>query len=202
MVDAAPSAWARPDGGLGLVAATPAGLVEWRWHGDRWTTRDLRLPHVSGAGGYVPASAVSAAALPDGRTVIASRGAGSADIVVHLGSAAGWTAAALPLEGGIYPPTIATGPDNTVAVAADNHLGTAAVALFRADDLERPGLDQPQIHWSHGDLVLTRRPALAFDPEGGLALWAVGVDGEPCSAASDPGEAPPAAWGPAIGNGD
>lgn len=202
MVDAAPSAWARPDGGLGLVAATPAGLAEWRWHGDRWTTRDLRLPHVGGAGGYVPASAVSAAALPDGRTVFASRGAGSADVVVHLGSDARWTAAVLPLEGGIYPPTIATGPDNAVAVAADNHLGTAAVALFRADDLERPGPDRPQIHWSHGDVVLTRRPALAFDSEGGLALWTVGLDGEPYAAASAPGEAPPAAWAPALGNGD
>ncbi|GAB3226386.1 PIG-L family deacetylase [Glycomyces halotolerans] len=202
MVHESPAAYATADGRIEIVAATPAGLAIWQWAAYGWTTRDLDLPHVGGEPGYIPASGVTAAGAGDGRIVVASRSAGSADVVLHYGRGRSWTATLLELEGGILPPAVAVAPDGTVAVAADNGAGAPAVATIAPADLEHRPAVRPEIRWSHGDIVLTRRPAIAFDAAGGLRLWAVGTDGEVYTAASAAGDAPPTAWAPALRQGD
>ncbi|HLU27239.1 MAG TPA: PIG-L family deacetylase [Glycomyces sp.] len=186
--------------GLAVFAAAPEGVAVWERHGRDWSTRDLVLPHVGGEPGHVPAGALAAAAAPDGRVVLASRSAGSADVVLHLGLGEAWTATLLPLDGGILAPALAVAEDGRVAVAVDDATGAPAVALLDLADLEdRPG---PEARWSRGDIVLTRRPAVAFDAAGGLRLWATAVDGEVFAAASDPGVPPATAWTPAVRRGD
>ncbi|WP_081687610.1 PIG-L family deacetylase [Glycomyces tenuis] len=201
MVHDSPAAIATADG-IAILAATPEGLAIWERHGDDWTTRDLDLPHVGGEAGYVPAGAVAAAAAPDGRIVIASRSAGSADVVLHYGLGAEWTPTLLRLDGGILPPAVAVSAGGTVAVAADDATGAPAVVTLALGELEH-GLAEPlDVHWSHGDVVLTRRPAIAFDGEGGLRLWATAVDGEVYTASSAPGVPPGTTWAPALRQGD
>ncbi|HEU5127313.1 MAG TPA: PIG-L family deacetylase [Glycomyces sp.] len=186
--------------GIAVFAAAAEGAAVWERHEDGWSARDLDLPHVGGEPGYVPASALTAAAAPDGRVVIASRGAGSADVVLHLGLGGAWTATLLPLDGGILAPAVAVGGDGTVAVAVDDATGAPAVAVLGLADLE--GGARPEAGWSRGDIVLTRRPAVAFDAAGGLLLWATDAGGEVCAAASGPGVPPATTWAPALRRGD
>ncbi|WP_198586918.1 PIG-L family deacetylase [Glycomyces xiaoerkulensis] len=197
MIHDSPHAYATADGRIEIVGATPSGLAIWRWTSHGWTVRDLDLPHVGGEPGYAPAGAVAAAGGPGGRIVLASRSGGSADVVVHFGRGRTWTATLLRLEGGIMPPSVAVSGDGTVAIAADNGAGAAAVAVFGVEALEHGPSERPRIRWGHGDVVLTRRPALAFDAAGILRLWAVGADGALYSAEAAAGDGPPTAWAPA-----
>ncbi|GAB3647574.1 PIG-L family deacetylase [Glycomyces tarimensis] len=202
MIHDSPAAVATTDGGIAIIAATPAGLAVWEWSDLGWNTRDLDLPHVGGEPGYVPASAVTAAAAPDGRVVIASRSAGSSDIVLHYGRGRSWTATLLTLDGGVLAPAVAVGSDGTVAVACDDGAGAPAVLTVGLDELEHSPAARMDAHWSRGDIVLAKRPALAFDSGGGLALWATGTDGEVYTAVSGPGERPATTWAPALREGD
>jgi hypothetical protein len=186
--------------GLAVFAATPEGVAVWERHDGDWIARDLVLPHVGGEPGHVPGSALSAAAAPDGRVVLASRGAGSADVVLHWGLGDAWAATLLPLDGGILAPAVAVAEDGRVAVAADDASGAPAVAAVALADLEDGA--GPRVRWSRGDIVLTRRPAVAFDASGGLRLWAAATDGEVFAAASDPGVPPATTWAPAVRRGD
>lgn len=187
--------------GIAILAATPEGLAIWERTGQEWTARDLDLPHVGGEAGYVPAGGVAAAGAPDGRLVIASRSAGSADVVLHYGLGEEWTPTLLHLDGGILPPSLAVAADGTVAVAADDATGAPAVAAVPVAELAHRLADPPRIHWSRGDIVLSRRPAIAFAGDGALTLWATAVDGEVHTTTSAPGVPPGTTWAPALRSG-
>lgn len=185
-----------------ILAATPEGLAAWEHRDGHWTARELDLPHVGGEHGYVPTGAVTAAAAPDGRIVIASRSAGGADVVLHYGLGDTWTPTLLPLTGGVLPPTVAVSHDGTVAVATDDASGAPAVVTLGVAELEDGPADRMDAHWNRGDIVLTRRPAAAFDAAGNLTLWATAADGEIYTTASAPGVPPATTWAPALRQGD
>jgi LmbE family N-acetylglucosaminyl deacetylase len=187
------------DGAFTVIAATPVDVAVWEGDGAAWTHRALGLPGPDGQT-YVPAGAVTAAQAPDGRIVIASRAAGTSDVVLHCGRGESWAATLVPLEGGVLAPAIALGPDGALAVACDDGTGAPAVLLLGLADLASEAgevalLSRP---WTRGDITLVKRPATAFGSDGALRLWAAAADGEVWTAAAEPGAEPPAAWEPAV----
>ncbi|MFC3492820.1 PIG-L family deacetylase [Glycomyces rhizosphaerae] len=186
------------DGTFHIIAATPDNVAIWEGDGTDWTTRPLDLPGPDGQP-YLPASAVTAVRAPDGRIVIASRMAGSSDVVLHFGQGETWTGVLVPLEGGVLAPALAIGPDGALAVACDDGTGAPAVLLLSLADLEPAGgfalLSRP---WTRGDITLVKRPAAAFGSDGALRLWAVAADGELWTAETEPGGEPPTGWAPAV----
>ncbi|MQM28806.1 PIG-L family deacetylase [Glycomyces albidus] len=204
-------AWARLDGpavheapaafgaagAFTIVAATPGNTAAWEGDGTTWTHRDLDLPGPDGAV-HIPASAVTAVRAPDGRAVIASRAAGSSDVVLHFGRGEAWTGTLVPLEGGILAPSLAIGPDGSLAVACDDGSGAPAVLVLDLADLDHGGpytlLSRP---WTRGDVTVLKRPAAAFGADGTLRLWALGADGGLWTAEAAPGAPPPVGWEPA-----
>ncbi|WP_030162355.1 PIG-L family deacetylase [Glycomyces sp. NRRL B-16210] len=197
-VHEAPAALAA-NGAFTIVAATPDNVAAWEGAGADWSHRDLDLPGRSGQT-HLPAGAVTAAATPDGHLVIASRAAESGDVVLHYGSGTTWKGALVPLEGGLFAPAIAVGPDGALAVACDDGTGAPAVLVLDLADLDAPEAGTCallSLPWSRGDLTAIKRPAVAFGADGALRLWAVAASGEVWTAWAGPGEAPPTGWTPA-----
>ncbi|SDE47451.1 PIG-L family deacetylase [Glycomyces harbinensis] len=187
------------EGAFTVIAATPVNVAAWEGDGTAWTGRTLDLP---GPGGqtYVPASAVTAVTAPDGRVVIGSRAAESSDVVLHLGQGETWTAALVPLEGGVLAPALAIGPDGSLAVACDDGTGAPAVLVLDLADLDAGAAGEVALlsrPWSRGDITLVKRPAAAFGSDGALRLWAVAADGEVWTAGAEPGGQAPTGWEPA-----
>jgi hypothetical protein len=149
----------------------------------------------------VPAGAVTAALASDGRIVLASRVAGGSDVALHVGRGTEWTGVFVPLEGGVMPPALAVGPSTgnggALAVACDDGSGAPAVLvvdLAELDAAESGGFTLLSRPWRCGDITVVKRPAIAFDAEGGLRLWAVAADGELWTVAAEPGGELAAGW--------
>lgn len=104
-----------------LLAATPDNVAAGGGDGTSWTHRDLDLPGPDDQT-HLPAGAVTALPAPDGRIVIASRAAESADVVLHYGHGTAWKGARVPLEGGVF----------ALAIGVDGELWTAAAGPGRA----------------------------------------------------------------------
>ncbi|WP_335989414.1 PIG-L family deacetylase [Glycomyces sp. MUSA5-2] len=182
-------------GAFTIVAATPDNIAAWEGDGTAWTQRGLDLPGADGAP-HIPAGAVTAEQVPDGRLLIASRAAGGSDVVLHLGQGTAWTGVRVPLEGGILAPTVALGPDGAIAVVCDDGSGAPAALVLDLDDLDGAAgelalLSRP---WTRGDVTVLKRPAAAFGSDGSLRLWAVAADGELWTAQAGPGAPPPVGW--------
>lgn len=184
-------------GAFTIVAATPGNTAAWEGDGTTWTHRDLDLPGPDGAV-HIPASAVTAVQAADGRAVIASRAAGSSDVVLHFGQGAAWSGTLVPLEGGVLAPALAIGPDGSLAVACDDGSGAPAVLVLDLADLDHGDpytlLSRP---WTRGDVTVLKRPAAAFGADGTLRLWALAADGGLWTAEAAPGAPPPVGWEPA-----
>ncbi|MDA1367043.1 PIG-L family deacetylase [Glycomyces algeriensis] len=190
----APAALAA-DGAFTIIAATPDNVAAWEGDGTAWTARMLDLPGPDDLP-FLPATAVTAVQVPDGRTVLASRVAGCSDVALHFGRRETWTGVRVPLEGGVLPPSLVIGPEGALAVACDDGTGAPAVLMLELPDLEAgPGrfglLSRP---WTRGDITVVKRPAAAFGSDGALRLWAVASDGELWTAGVEPGGEPPAGW--------
>jgi LmbE family N-acetylglucosaminyl deacetylase len=198
-VHEAPAAVAA-DGAFIILAATPDNVAAWKGDGSTWGNRTLDLPGPDGLP-YVPAGAVTAVPAPDGRIVIASRAAGGSDVALHFGRGEEWTGVFVPLEGGVLPPALAVGPGQgtggALAVACDD--GSGAPAVLRLDLAELDAAESGSFTllsrpWRCGDITVVKRPAIAFDGEGALRLWAVAADGELWTVAAEPGGELPAGW--------
>jgi LmbE family N-acetylglucosaminyl deacetylase len=198
-VHEAPAAVAA-DGAFTIVAATPDNVAAWEGDGGAWSSRTLDLPGPDGLP-YVPAGAVTAALASDGRIVLASRAAGGSDVALHVGRGTEWTGVFVPLEGGVMPPALAVGPSTgnggALAMACDDGSGAPAVLvvdLAELDAAESGGFTLLSRPWRCGDITVVKRPAIAFDAEGGLRLWAVAADGELWTVAAESGGELAAGW--------
>ncbi|MEU6861560.1 PIG-L family deacetylase [Glycomyces sp. NPDC046736] len=190
-VHEAPAATAS-GGHFTIFASTPDNVAAWNDAGG-WSHHLLDLPGPDDRT-HVPAGAVTLAQVPDGRTVLASRVAGSGDVMLHLGSGETWAGSLIPLEGGILAPALALGPDGALVVACDDGSGAPAVQVLTLADLDHGGFALLSLPWSRGDVTAVKRPAAAYGSDGTLRLWTLASDGELWTVAAEPGALPPAGW--------